>query len=145
MLLVPQAPEGVAGFNFPTAIRFGPGAIAELSQALADRGVSKALIVTDGGLLQTDAFARVKAALGDTPHQINHFEYQDGIPDGDAEASGERYTFHGTSRTDNFFVGVGQRPEELGRNARLVGHVGDRDLRLAHVVHHGGDDGSFHP
>ena len=39
---------------------------------------------------------------------------------------------------------VGERPEDPRRDAGMVGHAGDRDLRLGVVVGDGGDDGLLH-
>jgi len=54
----------VSGFSFPTATIFGPGAIAELPTRLKQMGARRPLIVTDPGLLQTQAFNLLKTALG---------------------------------------------------------------------------------
>ena len=40
-----------ANWNYPTAIKFGPGRIAELPEALRSVGISKPLLVTDAGLV----------------------------------------------------------------------------------------------
>jgi alcohol dehydrogenase len=39
-----------SNWNYPTAVRFGPGRIAELAQACTVAGISKPLFVTDPGL-----------------------------------------------------------------------------------------------
>ncbi|MEM7239541.1 MAG: iron-containing alcohol dehydrogenase, partial [Pseudomonadota bacterium] len=39
-----------ANWSYPTAIRFGAGRIAEVSEACADAGISRPLLVTDRGL-----------------------------------------------------------------------------------------------
>ena len=54
----------VSGFSFPTATIFGPGAVAELPARLKQMGGRRPLIVTDPGLLQTQAFNILKSALG---------------------------------------------------------------------------------
>lgn len=40
----------IAGFSFPTAIRFGPGARREVSQHLLSQGLKRPLVVTDKAL-----------------------------------------------------------------------------------------------
>ncbi|WP_411957253.1 iron-containing alcohol dehydrogenase [Paracoccus homiensis] len=40
----------VGNWSYPTAIKFGPGRIAELAQACAQAGIRKPLLVTDRGL-----------------------------------------------------------------------------------------------
>ncbi|QDZ13028.1 iron-containing alcohol dehydrogenase [Devosia ginsengisoli] len=39
-----------ANWNYPTAVKFGPGRIAELPEALKSSGITKPLLVTDAGL-----------------------------------------------------------------------------------------------
>ena len=54
----------LASFSFPTRTLFGPGAMVELPQLLAQLGVHKPLIVTDPGVAKTDAFQQLAKALG---------------------------------------------------------------------------------
>jgi alcohol dehydrogenase class IV len=54
----------VSGFSFPTATIFGSGAVAELPTRLKQMGARRPLVVTDPGLLQTQAFNVLKSALG---------------------------------------------------------------------------------
>src|SRR5207248_7437653 len=54
----------LATFSFPTTIVFGPRAIQELPARLRALGISKPLIVTDRGLLETPAFHSVRTAAG---------------------------------------------------------------------------------
>jgi len=49
-----------ANWSYPTAIRFGPGRIAELPDAC---GIAKPLLVTDAGLAKLDITAKVMAIL----------------------------------------------------------------------------------
>ncbi|UJW84937.1 iron-containing alcohol dehydrogenase [Devosia sp. SL43] len=55
-----------ANWNYPTAIKFGPGRIAELPEALNTAGISKPLLVTDAGLVNLpvtqNTIALLKAA-----------------------------------------------------------------------------------
>jgi 4-hydroxybutyrate dehydrogenase len=51
-------------FSFPTTTIFGPGAIKELPQRLKNLGLKRPLVVTDPGLLHTEAFATLKEVLG---------------------------------------------------------------------------------
>ena len=50
-------------YNFPTVIRFGAGAVAELPDHLAAVGLKKPLLVTDPMVAQLDFFAGIVAAL----------------------------------------------------------------------------------
>ena len=54
----------ISGFSFPTKIRFGAGALAELPGHLASLNSRKPLIVTDPGLLPTNAFKALSAVSG---------------------------------------------------------------------------------
>ena len=54
----------VATFTFPTATLFGPGTISELRVRLQQMGARRPLVVTDPGLLQTQAFAKLQHTLG---------------------------------------------------------------------------------
>lgn len=51
-------------FSFPTETRFGAGAIQELPAHLQRIGAKHPLVVTDPGLLQTDAYASLESVLG---------------------------------------------------------------------------------
>lgn len=53
-----------ATFSFPAPTLFGAGAIAELPARLKNLGIHRPVVVTDAGLLETDAFATLKKALG---------------------------------------------------------------------------------
>lgn len=52
-----------SNWNYPTAVRFGPGRIAELAEACAVAGMSKPLIVTDPGLAGLPMIARMVEIL----------------------------------------------------------------------------------
>ncbi|MEM1362357.1 MAG: iron-containing alcohol dehydrogenase [Pseudomonadota bacterium] len=52
-----------ANWSFPTAIRFGPGRIAELSAACREAGLTKPLLVTDPGLAALPMISDAMAAL----------------------------------------------------------------------------------
>lgn len=51
-------------FSFPTTTIFGPGAIKELPQRLKNFGLNRPLVVTDPGLVHTDAFRSLEETLG---------------------------------------------------------------------------------
>src|SRR6266550_8676787 len=54
----------VSSFSFPTRIRFGAGALEELPQQLDALGIRRPLVVTDPGLLTTDAFKSLENISG---------------------------------------------------------------------------------
>ena len=47
-----------ANWSYPTAIRFGPGRIAELAEACRAAGIARPLLVTDRGLANLSITAR---------------------------------------------------------------------------------------
>jgi alcohol dehydrogenase class IV len=60
---MPASPR--ANWNYPTAIRFGAGRIAELPEACRAAGMSRPLFVTDAGLAGLDITAKAMAILKD--------------------------------------------------------------------------------
>jgi 4-hydroxybutyrate dehydrogenase len=54
----------IANFSFPTRTRFGAGALRELPQHLDALGLRRPLVVTDPGLLATDAFKALQNVSG---------------------------------------------------------------------------------
>ncbi|MDX1953747.1 MAG: iron-containing alcohol dehydrogenase [Verrucomicrobiota bacterium] len=56
--------QPIATFSFPTLILFGSGTIELLPQRLDALGVTRPLVVTDPGLLKTEAFTLLQRALG---------------------------------------------------------------------------------
>jgi len=53
----------ISQFSFPNTIYFGAGAIDNLPEYIKDIGFSKPLVVTDPGMLKTDAFSKVEEVL----------------------------------------------------------------------------------
>ena len=51
-------------FSFPTTTRFGAGSLAELPAWLARANLRRPLVVTDPGLLATEAFQKLERTLG---------------------------------------------------------------------------------
>ena len=52
-----------SSFNFPTDTRGGPGVVAQLNETLLALGIHRPLVVTDAGLLATDAYKKLVGAL----------------------------------------------------------------------------------
>jgi len=50
-------------FNYPTDTRVGPGVIGQLNGLLPELSIHRPLVVTDAGLLATDAYKKLAAAL----------------------------------------------------------------------------------
>jgi alcohol dehydrogenase class IV len=53
-----------SSFSFPTNVRFGAGCLQELPRHLTALGVNRPLVVTDPGLLSTDAFKSLETISG---------------------------------------------------------------------------------
>src|SRR5436309_15602911 len=62
-----------ATFSFPTTSLFGAGRLAELPQQLEGLGIRRPLVVTDPGVLNTEAFQRLDHALGPRRQGKNWF------------------------------------------------------------------------
>ena len=65
----------VATFSFPTRTLFGTGTLAELPAWLIRLGVRRPLVVTDAGLLATDAFRALARVLGEAGQGTDWFLY----------------------------------------------------------------------
>ncbi len=53
-----------ASFSFPTNVRFGAGCLQDLPRHLKALGIDKPLIVTDPGLVRTEAFKSLENISG---------------------------------------------------------------------------------
>ena len=69
-----------ANWSYPTAIRFGPGRIAELGEALSAAGIVRPLFVTDPGLVDLPIVKRALAILGEGGFPVAVFSKVDGNP-----------------------------------------------------------------
>src|SRR5258705_930216 len=56
--------SALTSFAFPTTILFGPGSLSELPGRLRRVKIQRPLVVTDAGLLPTEAFQILKKTLG---------------------------------------------------------------------------------
>jgi len=54
----------ITTFSFPTPALLGAGVVSELPARLERLGIKRPLVVTDAGLVTTDAFGRLRQALG---------------------------------------------------------------------------------
>jgi len=62
-----------ANWNYPTAIKFGPGRIAELPEALKTAGITRPLLVTDAGLVNLPVTQKTIAMLKDAGIPVGVF------------------------------------------------------------------------
>jgi len=73
-------PSLTANWSYPTAIRFGPGRIKELAEAVKATGMKKPLFVTDPGLVALPIVANALAVLKEAGIEHAVFSKVDGNP-----------------------------------------------------------------
>ena len=118
----------LTSFSFPTRTLYGAGALSELPAALAKLGVRRPLVVTDGGLVKTAAFAQLAAVLGAAEQGRSWFVY-DGVHPNPIE---EDVRQAGAALRDHQCDGViaigGGSPLDAGKAARLLARRPGYDL-----------------
>lgn len=103
-----------ASFSFPTSILFGPGALLELPARLERLGMRQPLVVTDAGLIRTEAYRRFD--------EINRGRYpvfsgvQPNPAESDVEAAFAAYRDH---RCDGVIALGGGSALDVGKVIRL--------------------------
>ena len=78
--MIDAYPSLRANWSYPTAVRFGPGRIAELAEALKAAGIARPLFVTDPGLVDLPIVARALAVLAGAKVPVAVFSKVDGNP-----------------------------------------------------------------
>ncbi|MFM8880049.1 MAG: iron-containing alcohol dehydrogenase [Verrucomicrobiota bacterium] len=118
----------LTAFSFPTRTVYGAGALNELPSALAKLGVRRPLVVTDGGLVKTDAFKQLAAVLGADQQGKTWFVF-DGVHPNPIE---EDVRQAGAALRDHQCDGViaigGGSPLDAGKAARLLARRPGFDL-----------------
>ncbi len=77
-----------ANWNYPTAIRFGAGRIAELGEACKVAGITRPLFVTDPGIARLPIAARVRDLLAEAGFETGEFSDVQPNPTEDNVAAG---------------------------------------------------------
>lgn len=114
-------------FSFPTPILFGAGAVSQLPERLRRLGIQRPLVVTDGGVLKTDAFRQVEAALGG---KSDAWRLYSGVHPNPVEQDvHEAAQAFRDGRCDGVIALGGGSPLDAGKAARLL--VKRPDLKLA--------------
>lgn len=113
-----------ATFSFPTTVRFGAGALGELGGELVRFGVSRPLVVTDRGLLATDAFRSLLDALRGRGTVFSDLEPNPVEADVDAAAAAFR-----TAGCDGVIGFGGGSALDVGKAVRLRIRHPERTLR----------------
>ncbi|MBB5752785.1 iron-containing alcohol dehydrogenase [Prosthecomicrobium pneumaticum] len=78
--MLDRYPSLTANWSYPTAVRFGPGRIAMLPEALASAGIAKPLFVTDPGLAALPIVGKALAILAGSGVATAVFSKVDGNP-----------------------------------------------------------------
>ncbi|MFO1499704.1 MAG: iron-containing alcohol dehydrogenase [Verrucomicrobiota bacterium] len=107
-------------FSFPTPTLFGPGAVRDLPARLDKLGVRRPLVVTDPGLLQTDAFRLLSATLKEAQKGQSWFLYSGVHPnpiESDVREAADAFRQHGC---DAVIAIGGGSPLDVGKAARIL-------------------------
>ncbi|WP_193161476.1 iron-containing alcohol dehydrogenase [Microbulbifer hainanensis] len=75
-------------WNYPTAMRVGPGRVSELAGACAELGIRAPLLVTDPGLAELPMLQQVLLDCGESDLKIDVFSEIKGNPTGDNVSAG---------------------------------------------------------
>jgi alcohol dehydrogenase class IV len=78
--MLDRYPSLAANWSYPTAVRFGPGRIAELAVAVRSAGMNRPLFVTDPGLAALPIVERALAVLKAAELPVAVFSRVDGNP-----------------------------------------------------------------
>jgi alcohol dehydrogenase class IV len=107
-------------FSFPTTTLFGAGALHELPKRLPNLKVSRPLVVTDSGLVNTPAFAALANLLGEQGRGHSWFLYPGVHPnpvENDVREAAEEFT---RNRCDGIIAIGGGSPLDAGKAARVL-------------------------
>ena len=109
-----------ATFSFPTTTLFGPGTLGELAARLKQNGIRRPLVVTDAGLLATDAFLALSQALGETNRNRRWFLYS-GVHPNPVEADvRESAALYQEKHCDSVIAIGGGSALDAGKATRLL-------------------------
>ena len=110
----------LTAFSFPTRTLFGAGSLRELPANLAKLGITRPLVVTDGGFAKTDAFRLLAAVLGEAAQGQSWFLYAGVHPnpiEADVSEPAALIRQHGC---DGVIAIGGGSPLDAGKAARLL-------------------------
>src|SRR5262245_59040301 len=107
-------------FSFPTPTLFGAGAVAALPQRAEKLGMRRPLVVTDSGVVGTEAFLSLAKALGLERKGKEWFVYSGVHPnpvEQDVREAAQCYRDHSC---DGVIAFGGGSPLDVGKGARLL-------------------------
>jgi alcohol dehydrogenase class IV len=107
-------------FSFPAPTLFGAGALAELPGRLHTLNLRRPLVVTDSGLVGTDAFKRLAQTLGAEAQGKSWFLYSGVHPNPVEEDVIEAATAFRETNCDGIIAIGGGSPLDVGKAARLL-------------------------
>lgn len=107
-------------FSFPTLTRFGCGTIRELSERLVQLGVRRPLVVTDPGLVNTEAFHNLEAVLGPDRANRDWFLFSQVHPNPVEEDVRQAARVMRENACDGVIAIGGGSPLDAGKAARLL-------------------------
>jgi len=107
-------------FSFPTPTVFGAGALAELPERLQRLRIHRPLVVTDPGLLPTEAFHALARVLGKDRQNANWFVYSGVHPNPVENDVREAAALFGQHNCDSVIALGGGSPLDVGKAARLL-------------------------
>ncbi len=107
-------------FSFPTPTVFGVGALAELPGRLRRLSVRRPLVVTDAGLLATDAFGRLRQTLGPAGQDQEWFLFSGVHPNPIERDVVEAAAALRERACDGVIALGGGSPLDVGKAARLL-------------------------
>src|ERR1041384_4568605 len=117
-----DSPESMSliTFSFPTPTLFGVGAVAELPARSKRLGIRRPLVVTDPGLLKTDAFDTLTKTLGERGQGKDWFVYAGVHPNPVEQDVREAAAAFREHNCDGIIAVGGGSPLDAGKAARLL-------------------------
>ena len=110
----------VAMFAFPTPTLFGAGTLGEIPARLARLGITRPLVVTDAGLVNTDAFRALAKTLDETRLNASWFLYSGVHPNPSESDVREPAALFREQQCDGVIAIGGGSALDAGKAARLL-------------------------
>ena len=107
-------------FSFPTRTIFGAGALKDLPANLGKLAFRRPLVVTDGGVLKTEAFAALAATLGEPEQGKTWFLYTGVHPNPIESDVREAAAVFRDHACDGVIALGGGSPLDVGKAARVL-------------------------